>query len=108
MITPDQEAEYVRLAEMSPAMLCREAPSEILEACALDNEPTPFLEQFFEAGIRAHARQTHGRELPQMYVNNAILVLWLRSCRLYTNALLGVTDPDLEKEFFSGADATPD
>ena len=88
-------------------MLCREAPPEILEACALDNEPTPFLEKFFEAGIRAHARMEHGRELPQMYVNNAILVLWLRSCRLYTNGLLNVSDPDLGKRFFSSADATP-
>ncbi len=88
-------------------MVCREVPSEILEACALDNEPTPFLEQFFEAGIRAHARTEHGRELPQMYVNNAILVLWLRSCRLYTNSLLGVDDPDLDKQFFSSVDVTP-
>ena len=107
MITQVQEPDYVRLAESSPGMLCREAPSEILEACALDNEPTPFLERFFEAGIRAHARQQHGRELPQMYVNNAILVLWLRACRLYTNGLLGIADPDSEKEFFSSSDATP-
>lgn len=106
MITYDQEPEYVRLAETSPVMLCSEAPPEILEACALDNEPTPFLERFFEAGIRAHARHEHGRELPQMYVNNAILVLWLRSCRLYTNGLLGVTDPDLDRQFFSSADVT--
>ncbi len=107
MITQDQEPDYVRLAEASPGMLCRETPPEILEACALDNEPTPFLEQFFEAGIRAHARKEHGRELPQMYVNNVILVLWLRSCRLYTNGLLGFPDPDLDKQFFSGADAAP-
>jgi hypothetical protein len=107
VITQEQEPDYIRLAEVSPGMLCREAPPEILEACALDNEPTPFLEQFFEAGIRAHARQQHGRELPQMFVNNSILLLWLRACRLYTNGMLGVTDPDLEKEFFSGADATP-
>jgi hypothetical protein len=107
VITQEQEPEYIRLAEASPGMLCLEAPPKILEACALDNEPTPFLEQFFEAGIRAHARMEHGRELPQMYVNNAILVLWLRSCRLYTNDLLGVADPDLEKQFFSSSDATP-
>ncbi len=87
-------------------MLCSDAPPEILEACALDNEPTPFLERFFESGIRAHARQQHGRELPQMYVNNAILVLWLRACRLYTNQLLGVADTDLKLMFFSSADAT--
>jgi hypothetical protein len=43
-----------------------------------------------------------------MYVNNAILVLWLRACRLYTNGLLGLADPDLGKQFFSSADATPD
>ena len=107
MITAAQESDYITLAENSPAMLCRDAPPEILEACALDNEPTPFLEQFFEAGIRAHARMQHGRVLPQMYVNNAILVLWLRACRLYTNGLLGTADPDLDKEFFSSADATP-
>ena len=107
MITQEQEPGYVRMAEGTPGMLCREAPPEILEACALDNEPTPFLEQFFEAGIRAHARMEHGRELPQMYVNNAILVLWLRACRLYTNGLLNVADPDLDKQFFSSTDATP-
>lgn len=107
MITREQEAEYIRRAEATPGMLCREVPEEILEACALDNEPTPFLERFFEAGIRAHARQQHGRELPQLYVNNAILVLWLRSCRLYTNGLLGIADPDLDKGFFSSADAAP-
>ena len=108
MITHAQEPDYIQLAETTPGMLCCEAPAEILEACALDNEPTPFLERFFEAGIRAHARQEHGRELPQMYVNNAILVLWLRACRLYTNGLLGVVDPDLDKQFFSSADATLD
>lgn len=107
MITREQEAEYIRQAESTPTMLCREAPPEILEACALDNEPTPFLERFFEAGIRAHARHKHGRELPQTYVNNAILVLWLRACRLYTNRLLNTPDPDWNREFFSGADATP-
>ena len=107
MITHQQEPDYIRLAETAPALLCRDAPPEILEACALDNEPTPFLERFFEAGIRAHARQQHGRELPQMYVNNAILVLWLRACRLYTNRLLNIADPDLDKQFFSDADATP-
>ena len=107
MITREQEPEYLRLAESAPGMLCREAPPEILEACALDNEPTPFLERFFEAGVRAHARQAHGRELPQLYVNNAILVLWLRACRLYTNGLLGIDDPDWGREFFSSADATP-
>lgn len=107
MITQAQEPEYIVMAEESAGMLCKDAPPEILEACALDNEPTPFLEQYFEAGIRAHARKEHGRELPQMYVNNAILVLWLRACRLYTNGLLGAADPDLDKEFFSIADATP-
>ena len=107
MITREQEPEYIRLAEQSPGMLCHEAPGEILEACALDNEPTPFLERFFEAGIRSHARMQHGRGLPKMFVNNAILVLWLRACRLYTNGLLKIPDPDLEREFFSSADVTP-
>lgn len=108
MIIHAQEPVYIQLAETTPGMLCREAPPEILEACALDNEPTPFLERFFEAGIRAHARYEHGRELPRMYVNNAILVLWLRACRLYTNGLLGIVDPDLDMQFFSSADATLD
>ena len=107
MITHDQESDYIQLAEQSPEMLCSDAPPEILEACALDNEPTPFLERFFEAGIRAHARNQHGRELPQMYVNNAILVLWLRACRIYTNGLLGIPDPDDSRMFFSSEDATP-
>ena len=46
----DQEAYYIELAANNSGILCSEAPIEILEACASDVEPTPFLEEYFSTG----------------------------------------------------------
>ena len=46
----DQEAHYIELANNNSGILCSEAPVEILEACAADVEPTPFLEEYFSTG----------------------------------------------------------
>ena len=82
-------------------MLCCQAPIEILEACASEAEPTKFLEDFFGAGYAQWVLENHGRRLPQEIINNAIIVLWLRACRIHTSILLGEQDPDWDKAFFS-------
>jgi hypothetical protein len=95
-----QEQHYLQLAMDRPEMLCSEAPREILEACSADVEPTPFLEEFFGAGYSSWIYQKYGRRLPQERINNAILVLWNRACRLHTDILTGVESPDRERPFF--------
>ena len=96
-----REEQYLRLALNKADMLCSEAPADILEACAYDAEPTPFLEEFFGTGYSEWLYQKHGRRLPQQWINNAIIVLWHRACRLHTNILIGKEDPDWNKPFFS-------
>jgi hypothetical protein len=96
-----QEDQYLQLAMKGPDMLCSEAPLEILEACSSEAEPTRFLEEFFAAGYTQWLWQKYGRRLPKERVNNAIIVLWNRACRLHTNIITGVKDPDRDKPFFS-------
>lgn len=95
------EEEYLRLAVNNANMLCSESPREILDACSAEIEPTSFLEDFFSAGYSQWVLETYGRRLPQERINNAIIVLWLRACRLHTSLLLGVQDPDWDRPFFS-------
>jgi hypothetical protein len=101
MMDPAKEEEYLQLAANNPDMLCSEAPPEVLEICSSEIEPTSFLEEFFAAGYSQWVMQTYGRRLPQERINNAIIVLWLRACRLHTSILLGDRDPDWDKPFFS-------
>jgi hypothetical protein len=82
-------------------MLCSEAPLEILEACASEAEPTKFIEDFFPTGYSQWVLENRGHRLPQEIINNAILVLWLRACRLHTSILLEEQYPDWDKPFFS-------
>ena len=82
-------------------MLCSEAPLEILEACASEAEPTKFMEDFFATGYSQWVLENRGHRLPQEIINNAILVLCLRACRLHTSILLEEKDPDWNKPFFS-------
>ncbi len=98
---PDVEASYLQLAVANANMLCSEAPLEILEVCSADAEPTPFLEEFFAAGYSQWILEKYGRRLPQQRINNAIIVLWHRACRLHTNRLLNLPDPDNDLPFFS-------
>ena len=101
MMDPAKEEEYLHLAANNPNMLCSEAPLEILEACSAEIEPSRFLEEFFAVGYSQWVMQTYGRRLPQERINNAIIVLWLRACRLRTSILLDAPDPDWERPFFS-------
>ena len=97
----DQEAHYIELANNNSGILCSEAPVEILEACAADVEPTPFLEEYFSAGHSEWLYEKYGRRFPQTRINNAILVLYNRACRLHTSAITGIDDPESSKQFFS-------
>jgi len=97
----EQEALHLEYAVKNYSILCSEAPTDILEACASDIEPTPFLEEYFAAGYSEWYYQKYGRRLPQSRINNAILVLYNRSCRLHTNLITDIRDPDLDKQFFS-------
>jgi hypothetical protein len=96
-----RERHYLQLAMDRPDLLCSEAPREILEACSADAEPTPFLEEFFGTGYSNWIYQKYGRRLPKERINNAILVLWHRACRLHTGILTGVESADGERPFFS-------
>ena len=100
-IQPEEESKYIQLALNQSEMLCSEAPLEILEACASEAEPTKFMEDFFATGYSQWVLENRGHRVPQEIINNAILVLWLRSCRLHTSILLEEKDPDWNKPFFS-------
>ena len=100
-IQPEEESTYIQLALNQSEMLCSEAPLEILEACASEAEPTKFMEDFFATGYSQWVLENRGHRLPQEIINNAILVLWLRACRLHTSILLEEKDPDWNKPFFS-------
>ena len=100
-LQPEAENSYIQLALEHSAMLCSEAPPEILEACASEAEPTKFMEEFFATGYSQWVLENRGHRLPQEIINNAILVLWLRACRLHTSILLEEQEPDWDKPFFS-------
>ena len=100
----EQEERYIDLAADNPELLCSEVPDEILEACAAEAEPTAFMEEFLAAGHSQWILLKYRRRLPQAMINNNILQLWLRACRLHTNKLTGESDPDWGKPFFSVED----
>ncbi len=102
-MTPSTEQHYIQLATESPNLRCSEVPEAILEAASADSEPTKFLEEFFAAGYTQWCKASHNSRMApnKLQVNNAIIVLWLRACRLHTSLLMGVTDPDWDKPFFS-------
>ncbi len=97
----ETEEYYLQLAAANPDMRCSEAPAEILEACAAEAEPTAFMEEFLAAGHTQWVLQRYGRRLPPAYINNNILRLWLRACRLHTSKLTGAPDLDWDQPFFS-------
>lgn len=103
---PDREQHFLRMAAEQPDILCADAPDEILEACAVEVEPTDFLEQYFAAGHSAWLAHKHGRTInkPQILVNQAILVLYRRACLLNTARLMGQTSEYANQPFFSDED----
>ncbi len=103
---PDRERHFLRMATGQPDLVCADAPEEILEACAVEVEPTDFLEQYFAAGHSAWLAHKHGRRInkPQILVNQAILVLYRRACLLNTARLIGQSSDYADKPFFSDED----
>ena len=103
---PDREQHFLRMAVEQPDIPCADAPEEILEACAVEVEPTDFLEQYFATGHSAWLAHKHGRSInkPQVLVNQAILVLYRRACLLNTARLLGQTTEYDDQPFFSDED----
>ena len=103
---PDREQHFLRMAAEQPDILCADAPDEILEACAVEVEPTDFLEQYFAAGHSAWLAHKHGRTInkPQILINQAILVLYRRACLLNTARLMGQTSEYADQPFFSDED----
>lgn len=103
-MTPETEEYYLQWAAANPDALCSEISPEILELCAADAEPTAFIEEFLTAGHTQWLLRRYRRRLPPQQVNNNILRLWLRACRLNTSRLTGAADPDWNKPFFSVED----
>ena len=103
---PDREQHFLHMAAEQPDILCADAPDEILEACAVEVEPTDFLEQYFAAGHSAWLAHKHGRRInkPQILVDQAILVLYRRACLLNTARLMGQTSEYANQPFFSDED----
>lgn len=104
---PDVDSEsarkYLEMARERPAIICADVPLEILEAATDDdNEPSPFIQDFLEAGHRQWLIQTQGRvRKSEQMVKNTVVVLWVRATRLYNNRSLNRPDPDEAKPFFS-------
>ncbi len=103
---PDREQHFLRMAAEHPELTCADAPDEILEACAVEVEPTDFLEQYFAAGHSAWLAHKHGRSInkPQILVDQAILVLYRRACLLNTARMMDLPSPDADMPFFSDED----
>lgn len=100
---PTAEERYLQMALDRPDMLGSEAPMEVLEAASLVDEPTGFLENFFAAGYTQRLSKKYGRSvhLPQDRTNNAVVILWVKACRLHTNRMLGLPDEELDKPLFA-------
>ena len=100
---PAMEEYYIQLSLNSPNMLCSEVSVEILEAATYDDvEPSQFFRDFLEAGHTQWLVQKYG-PVPQgkEQIRNAIVVLWVRACRLHVSQVLGRPDPNWDKPFFS-------
>lgn len=98
------EEQYLRIANDNPNILCSEVPAKVLEAAIADaNEPSEAYADFLQAGHTQWLLQKYGRVTRgKAEIRNAVVVLWLRACRLHSNSVLGrQPDPDWDKPFFS-------
>ena len=99
-----REEYYLQLAQDRPNMLCSEVPIELLENCLhASDEPTEFLSNLFRLGHTQWLSNKYGQgvQVSKDRMNNAIIVLWLRACRLYTSHILDRLDADWKTCFFS-------
>ena len=100
---PRKREHYLRMAANNPGLLCSEIPLELLEASAEDTvEPSKFYVDFLITGHTRWLLQKFG-DVPRSdhQIRDAMVLLWLRAYRLYTNQVLGREDPEWSKPFFS-------
>ena len=102
----EAQAQFLKMAEEQPDILCSQVPDVILEFASAEAEPTPFMEEFFATGYAEWMNLKHGRRIniPQNLIDRAILVLWNRAGQLNTDRILRNTSPDADKPFFSDED----
>ena len=102
----EDQAQFLKMAEEQPDILCSQVSDLILEFASAEAEPTPFMEEFFATGYAEWMNLKHGRRIniPQNLIDRAILVLWNRAGQLNTDRILGNTSPDADKPFFSDED----
>jgi hypothetical protein len=99
----EKQDHFLRFAENNPLMLCSEMPTEVLDETSYDDvEPSDFFKDFLRTGytqwhLQKYGRTPRGRE----QITNAIIVLWVRARRLHVNQVLGRSDSDRDKLFFS-------
>ena len=100
---PTMEEHYLQMARNRPTMLGSEVPLEILEEASHVDHPTGFLIDFFEAGHNQWLFQKYGRRLPRSKDQMAQVAvgLWMKASYLHTSHLLGQSDPQSNKPFFS-------
>ena len=99
-----REQYYLQLAQDRPNMLCSDVPLELLGNCLhASDEPTEFLKSLFGAGHAQWLAGNYGHNvvISKDRMNNAIIVLWRRACRLYTSHILNRPDADWGSPFFS-------
>jgi hypothetical protein len=66
------------------------------------NEPSDFIQHFLETGHTQWRIGKFGRlGRGEQQVKDAVVVLWVRAMRLNSSHLLGRSDPDWDKPFFS-------
>ena len=100
----NREVYYLQLAQERPSLLCSEVSVELLESCVhASDEPTEFLKTFFRLGHVEWLAIKHGQgvRISKDRMNNTIIVLWLRACRLYSSHILSRPDADWGTPFFS-------
>jgi hypothetical protein len=101
---PALREQYLQMANDQPNILCSELPMEILEEVTYDDsDPSDFFKEFLHAGHSQWLAHKFGRriQLPEEIMRDAVLVLWVRACRLYISRTLDQPDADDSKPFFS-------
>ena len=97
------ERQYVEMAQNHPDLLCSQVPTGVLEAASSVDEPTEFLKEFFAAGYLQWLSEKYGYrvQIAKESLDNAIVVLWLRACRLHTSRMLNHPSSEWDNPFFS-------
>ncbi len=102
----ETQQRFIQLATDQPNIICSEVPPELLEAASFaGDEPDQFLRSFFAAGYTQWVVSNHGARtiVAKERVDQAVLVLWVRACSLYTSRMTGRPDDDWTKPFFCDA-----